>query len=407
VDETFTLAGPPAAPVTIPAGTVIRTPSVTTPIAFQLLADLVIPMGAAPPVGVGTIEHSTSHADLFAATGLPNQQVALGSTPYLDDSAVVTAANGAFTQVQNFLSSTATDRHFTVVVDQNDRATLRFGNGVGGALPAGTITVAYKIGGGAAGNVDARTLTKLDGSFTDDHGTPVQLAVTNPTRADGGMDRQTIAQIQTLAPESIRVLNRTVAREDFEINARRISSVARALMLTSNEDKGIAENSGILFVIPAGGGVPSQVLKTQVLQQVTVAYPCTLTFQVAVQDPSYLPIAVQATVFLRQGADAGAVRAGIVAALGGFFAVTLADGTPNPTVDFGFNVKDADGNPAGSIALSDLFDLVASGAGVRKLGAKHGDFALNGAHADVALDLREFPTLGQITLVNGDTGQPL
>ena len=407
VDETFALAAPPAAPVTIPAGTVIRTPSVTTPIAFQLLADLVIPAGAAPPVGIGPIEHSMPYTDQFAATGLPNQQLALRSTPYLDNSALVTAANGAFVQVQNFLGSAATDRHFTVVVDQNDKATLRFGNGTNGALPVGTITIAYKTGGGAAGNVDARTLTKLDGSFTDDAGNPVQITVTNPTRADGGTNRQTIAQIQALAPESIRVLNRTVAREDFEINARRISSVARALMLTSNEAKGIAENTGILFIIPAGGGLPSAALKTQVTQQVTVAYPCTLTFQVAVQNPSYRPIDVAATVFLRQGADAKAVRAAILDALADFFVVSLPDGTPNPLVDFGFNTKDADGNPAGSVALSDLFDLVASVAGVRKVGAADADFQLNGAHADVALDVREFPTLGAVTLVNGDTRQPL
>src|SRR5262249_22006939 len=146
--------------------------------------------------------------------------------------------------------------------------------------------------------------------------------------------------------------------------------VARALMLTSNEDVGIAENTGILFVIPRGGGLPSQALKDAVTQQVTVVFPCTLTFQVSVQDPSYLPIAVQATVYLRQGANPATVRAGILKALGDYLAVSLPDGTPNPAVDFGFDVKDANGDPVGEIAFSDVFDVVHDVPGVRKIGDK-------------------------------------
>ena len=43
--------------------------------------------------------------------------------------------------MENFLNSTPADRHFSVVVDQNDRATIRLGNGVQGAIPAGTVTI--------------------------------------------------------------------------------------------------------------------------------------------------------------------------------------------------------------------------------------------------------------------------
>jgi hypothetical protein len=407
VDAVFTLAAVPAAPVTIKAGTRVRTASVTDPIVFQLLDDVTIPAGASPPSALGTLEHSTRQEELFASTGLPNQEVVLLTAPFLDGSAEVSAGNGAYSEVANFLGSGAADRHFTIVVDQNDRATVRFGNGVNGAIPSGTITVRYKTGGGAKGNVNAGTLRKLDGSFTDDAGAPVSVSVNNPQPASGGSDRQTVAQIKVLAPESIRVLNRTVSREDFEINARRLSEVARALMLTSNEDPGIPENNGILYVIPRGGGLPSQALKDAVKNQVTVVFPSTLTFQVAVQDPTYLPIDVQATVFLRQGANVAAVRSTILKALADFFAVSLPDGTPNPNVDFGFNLKDAAGDPAGEIALSDVFDVVRDVAGVRKIGDGPDDFLLNGAPEDVPIDVREFPVLGAVTLVNGDTGLPL
>jgi hypothetical protein len=407
VNEVFTLAAPPLADVALPQGTQIRTASITEPVVFQLVRDVLIPAGASPPTATGILEHSAPQDELFASTGLPNQEAVLPATPYLDGSPEVVAGNGEYAEVVNFLASTAADRHFLVLVDQTDRATLRFGNGVNGAIPSGTIGVRYKTGGGTAGNVNAGTLIKLDGSFTDDHGNTVVISATNPTPASGGTDRQSIAQIQALAPESIRVLSRTVTREDYEVNARRLPEVARALMLTSNEDSGIAENTGILFVIPRGGGAPSSALKDAVKQQVTVVFPNTLTFQVAVQDPVYLPIAVQARVFLRQGANSVAVRLGIAKALAVFFAVSLPDGTPNPTIDFGFNVKDANGDPAGEIAWSDVFDIVHDVAGVRKIGDGSEDFLLNGARADVPLGAREFPVLGQLTLLNGDTGQPL
>jgi hypothetical protein len=407
VDEAFALVASPAADVTILKGTRVRTASVTQSLVFQLLADVLIPAGASSPTAIGTVEHSEPQEELFASTNLPGQELALPSTPFLDGSIALTAGNGDYVEVQNFLGSMATDRHFTVLVDQNDRATIRFGNGINGAIPSGTITVHYKTGGGAQGNVNAGTLTRLDGSVTDANGNPVTVSVSNPNPASGGADRQTLAQIKALAPESIRVLNRTVSREDFEINARRLPDVARALMLTSNEDPGIAENTGILFVIPRGGGVPSQALKDAVRGQVTVVYPSTLTFQVSVQDPIYRSVDVQATVFLREGTSAFGVRAALLKALADFFAVSLLDGTPNPNVDFGFNVKDSSGLPAGEIAFSDIFDTVGDVSGIRKIGDAPGDFLLDGAREGVPVGVREFPVLGKVTLLNGDTGLAL
>lgn len=407
VDVVFSLAAAPLADVAISAGTPVSTRAVTDPLKFQLLADVVIAATANPPQATGTVEHSESDMEVFISTSLPNQQFILPTTPYLDDSASVVAGNGTYEEVRNFLASTPTDLHFITVVDQNDRATVGFGNGVNGAIPTGTITVNYKVGGGAEGNVEANSLTKLDGSFTDVDGNSVSLSVTNPTPAAGGTDRQTIEQIQILAPESIRVVERTVSREDFEINARQVSGVVRALMLTSNELAAIAENAGVLFVVPVGGGPPSAAIKEAVLEMVTVTKPNTLTFQVAVQDPLYLPINVQATVYLRQGVSAVVVRARIMDALNAFFAISLANGTPNPDIDFGFNVKDADGNPAGEVAWSDVEDTVRNVVGVRKIGPGPTDFMLNGARQDVPLGLQQFPILGTVTIVNGDTGQPL
>jgi hypothetical protein len=188
------------------------------------------------------------------------------------------------------------------------------------------------------------------------------------------------------------------------VNARRVPGVARALMLTSNEDASIDENAGILFVIPEGGGLPTPALKNAVLAQVTEVYPHTLTFQVAVQSPVYRNIDVEARIYLRQGHSPAAVRDRVRANLQAMFQVTGPEGTPNPLVDFGFNIKDADGNPVGEIAWSDVFDVVRDTVGVRKVGDRSGDLKLNGLPADVKLGIKEFPLLGTITLIDGDAG---
>ncbi len=254
----------------------------------------------------------------------------------------------------------------------------------------------------------------------------MQVSVTNPEPASGGADRQTVASAKLLAPESLRTLTRTVTREDFEINARRVPGVARALMLTSNEDASIDENAGILFVIPEGGGLPTPALKNAVLAQVTEVYPSTLTFQVSVQSPVYKNVDVEARIYLRQGHAPDSVRDRVKANLEAMFRVSAPDGTPNPLVDFGFyrtvrsaaeysevdehaeggavHIKDADGNPVGEIAWSDVFNVIRDTEGVRKIGDRHGDLKLNGLPADIKLGIKEFPLLGNVTLTDGDTG---
>ena len=398
----FSLQAASSANVTLAAGTVVRTQEVTEAVRFQLLAPLVIASGTLSASAI--VEHSETHTQLVDSRGLGGLDILLDRTPYLDGSATISASNGSYQEVDSLLGAGPNDRHFLVLVDQNDRATIRFGNGVNGAAPSGTVSVRYKTGGGFLGNVDAGRLAVIEGSFSDAHGRPVRVLVTNPLPAEGGSDRQTVAAAKLLAPESLRALTRTVAREDFEINARRIPAVSRALMLTSNEDTSIQENCGVLFVIPKGGGLPTPALKNLVLKQVTEVYPCTLTFQVGVQDPVYCPVDIEARVFLRQGASPGETRDRIRRNLAEMFRIELPDGTPNLAIDFGFNVRDSDGNPAGEIAWSDVFNVIRDTEGVRKLGDGPYDLKLNGLPSDIKLGLKEFPSLRAISLFDGDTG---
>lgn len=409
---------PPATPTPTNAVTV-KTEDASSPVEFQLLAPAVITAGNT--IAIATCENSVKQGpESFTSTALGNQEYRLTKTPFLDDSATVVADDGTYTKVTNFLQSTSADRHFMVIVDDQDRATIRFGNGTLGKIPVGTIVVNYKTGGGLVGNVPAATIKKIDGSFVDSAGDPVTVTVTNVSAATGGDDRESNERIRENAPLSIRTLTRTVTRTDFETNALLVAGIDRALMLTRTEDTTIAENAGKLYVVPTGLGFPSLNLKNQVLSKVITDFPCTITFTPQVVDPIYLDIGVKATLFTKPGYDVATVKTNIRNALVAFFALRLSSGAKNTLIDFGFNLKLANGNPANEIALSDVFNVVRDIDGVREIGDALVDFQLSAyrvitttlaysgggspavlvqalAHTDVPVLITDFPRLKMST----------
>lgn len=417
VDVTFTVSdigtgGPPIGDVVLPAGTSILTPEVTDPITFQTQIDLTILAGAT--TGVVTAEHSVGQQDVFASNDTGNQSFELVETPYIDGSMEVVASDGAYVQVDNFLNSTSTNRHFTVAVDQNDRATVKFGNGASGKIPTGTITVDYKTGGGSSGEVDPGSLTRVPGAFQDSLGNPVAVSSTNIAKASGGQNRQTVAEIKEAAPDSLTVLERTVSRPDFEIEAVGTEGVARALMTTSNEDPAVPENTGLLYIVPEGGGVPSTGLKTTVADIFAEdgPKPSTLTFRVLVRDPVYLTVDITVVLYPSSTADLDPASDNYLGtqvreAYEKFFALDNDDGSKNSKIDFGFNYKNEAGGPANELALSILQDVAGDLSGVRKLGDKDTDFLVNNEHEDLTIEPREFPVLGTLLVVNGVTGTAL
>jgi hypothetical protein len=402
----FRLPAPPRARVVVPAGSAVRTREAQSPMRFQLLEDVIFERGQSPAVARGTVENSASQRQLFDFRSLRGSDLILDRVPFLDRSARVIASDGEYTEVESLLSSGPNDRHFMVLVDQDDRATLRFGNGRSGAVPIGTIEVRYKTGGGVAGNVDAGQITVFDGVPKDVEGQPVALTLSNAERASGGTDRQSIGSAKLLAPLSVRATSRSVSREDFEIHALELGGVARALMLTSNEDPAVRENSGVLYVIPKGGGLPTPALKSLVRRQVTEVYPSTLTFQVDVRDPVYKRVDIRARLFLRAGSRPAEVRDRVRTRLAEFFQLSMPDGTPNAQVNFGYYLRDAEGSGA-ELPYSDLYNVIRDTPGVYKLGDHSGDLLLNGLPADVKLRVFEFPVLGEVQLTDGGTGRLL
>ena len=110
-----------------------------------------------------------------------------------------------------------------VVERDGGQATVRFGDGRAGGLPAQgeeNVRAAYRVGGGAAGNVPA-------GRLTVSYERPLSIeAVANPVPTAGGADPESFEEAVRTAPRSVRVLERAVTEADFENVAAGFPGVA-------------------------------------------------------------------------------------------------------------------------------------------------------------------------------------
>jgi hypothetical protein len=147
---------------------------------------------------------------------------------------------------------------FSLDIDEQDRATILFGDGDFGAIPAKgeAVRATYRIGGGRQGNVAAHAIqTIMDAP---------QLAllgakVTNPAPATGGSDRETIEHAVRHAPGVFRSMKRAVTAEDFEALALSYRGVGKVRA----EPAGF--NTVRLYVAPEGGGYVSDILEKNLL----------------------------------------------------------------------------------------------------------------------------------------------
>ena len=117
------------------------------------------------------------------------------------------------------------ERIYTVTIDNDNKMTAQFGDGVNGArLLSGrnNVTATYRQGLGKVGNVKANSLaTLLD--------RPVGLkSVTNLVGAQCGADPETLDAARFNAPNTVRTFGRIVSLRDFEDAAREYAGVSKA-----------------------------------------------------------------------------------------------------------------------------------------------------------------------------------
>ena len=314
--------------------------------------------------------------------GTADQAFSLSQSPFIWDSQAVSIEGIPWTRVDDFLSSSGSSQHYTVTVNADDLATLRFGDGVNGAIPPDgvAVNVSYRIGGGTDGNVDTNRLTRLNRTFTTVGGTPVKVSVTNPEAAVGGEDRESAQSGKLKGPRIFKTNERSITKSDFESNSMAVIGVARALAHTVNEDSDIPENTVYVYIVPTGGGMATMALRDEVYDYLLNDKPKTLTQRLEVYSAAYETVSIEAEIFYKKDYNPNNVKDAVRDALQVFFSPDNLDETTGAyTVEFGER-----------IGISKLHDIMHVG-GVSRV-------VLSTPTDDITPEANELPILGTVTL---------
>ncbi len=247
----FSRSGDELPALVLPAGTAVSDPTGT--VTFALAGPLSIAEGAVSASGAA-IHAETIEGELIGTgSGALAQNFRVRRPPIIRDLgdvwsvmvgveaepselagiAIVREHGGKpfaiWREVTSFLGLGAGDRSYTL--DRADGlvtfAPAR-GVGEGGSLtlapvpPKGReIRVWYRRGGGRAGNVAPNALTVMKEQVGN-------LNVTNPDRASGGEDGESVEQAMLRGREAVRVLSSAVTARDFERVALEAGGIARA-----------------------------------------------------------------------------------------------------------------------------------------------------------------------------------
>lgn len=199
--------------------------------------------------GTVTAEHSSNAPGevLGRSDGSPAQEFRVNGYPVLPrragETVVVTDAGGPveWTEVEDFSRSKQTDRHF---VWNSSSGVVSFGPRI--RYPDGSVrqhgriphdgaeirVTGYRTGGGAGGNVGARTLTVMRSAV------PYVASAVNLKPATGGVDPETVGEAKVRGPLTLRTGQRAVTAQDFERLAMESSiEVARARCLPSTDGR--------------------------------------------------------------------------------------------------------------------------------------------------------------------------
>lgn len=193
---------------------------------------------------------------LGRSDGSPGQAFTVARAPVLPrrfgETIRVSDPDGSheWTEVDDFTRSGTQDRHFTW---DSGSGTVRFGPRVRypdgsvkqhGMIPRDGAQVAvtgYRHGGGARGNVGARTLSVLRTSV------PYVRGVLNLTPASGGVDAETVGEAKERGPLTLRTGRRAVTAGDYErLTLEASTEVARARCLSAERGNGSVR----LLVVP-------------------------------------------------------------------------------------------------------------------------------------------------------------
>jgi hypothetical protein len=212
--------------------------------------------------------------------------VAAGLAPDLDVVSQLGPALTAWTRQDSLAFSRADQKDYTVEIDEDDQATLLFGDGAFGSIPplGSQVRVSYRFGGGSPGNVVTGSIqTIVDAPALSLLGARVD----NAAPATGGSDRESIEHAVFQAPGVFRSLRRAVTADDYRALALAFPGVGKV------RAEGTNGNLVRLYVAPSGGGQVSDVLRSNLLAYFEDKRPVTTLIEIRNADYIRVYVTVQ------------------------------------------------------------------------------------------------------------------
>lgn len=184
-------------------------------------------------------------------TGMPDQERTLASTPVVEGSLQLLIDGELWTPTRELGSAPreGLDGSQRYTLDA-ESGLLRFGDGLRGARPRGTMLASYRVSAGSAGNVAAGAIQQISGAQT--------VTVTNPIPTWGGTSAESAEDGEKQVARTLQNRDRLVTASDFEDLARRTPGVdlARVEVLAAwhpdlgGNEPGDAPGCVTLLVLP-------------------------------------------------------------------------------------------------------------------------------------------------------------
>ena len=318
----------------IPAGTKVKTRGSTTEpeIYFETAKDHVIPAGKLGNemqdgeylYTVKVVQGISVSGELLgSSTGFKDQSFKLSYTPAILDSINVIINEGSgfekWNRVNNFFDSTSTSKDYTVLINDNDEATITFGDGIFGKIPfvyEYGIYCDYRVGGGTKGNVGAMKICLLDSNIA------IIAETFNPGTADvEGQDKESLEEIKMNVPASYRTIWGALTVDDF-------AAVTKANFLevdkASSYKTGESNTDINIYVLLKNDAPLTNKLKQSILDlfdENKGGRKLIGSGEVSVMPAIKTPIDITATLSVKSRYDFEEVKANITAFLENYFAV--------------------------------------------------------------------------------------
>jgi len=305
VDVRFTLQDALPGDLLIPAGTELQTSADATdgPIYFETTQDAVIPAGQLE-ITAPAKEGQTKQEGIGVSLGIPRQRFEVTGSPVIDGSLSISIDEGIgpelWLEISSFIYAGPDDKVFTTIRDENDGVTTIFGDNAQGKIPdnGAEINAAYRVGGGAKGNVPEDTIRTINSPITY-NAVAVNLAVTNDEAASGGEDAMTIEEAKILGPQSLLALNRAVTPLDLQTLSEAFPGIAKASVVVGATPMNPSTGCCCLVritIAPTGGGVPSTQLKADLLEYLEERKMIGTCIEII--GPEYQPVDGAGTIYM-------------------------------------------------------------------------------------------------------------